>query len=277
MNLRFRRLLAGTTGLTAVLMLLGVFTASSAAGLTCAGRWPFCDGFLGLFPANWMSFIEWFHRLVAMITGFVILGVAGVAWRRGADRRIRWALVGAIVLLPVQIALGALTVTLNGLFPGGYSPPIQAAHYLTALVIFAGLAGATALAYAPIERSRLRLAALFAAAIAPVQFLFGLGAGIWYGPYYQVGYYALSLSLFAAGTGVAVWAGGSRRLRSLTVVATVLLSFQMLLGRRLLGVADPLLTNAVAAGVLGTFVGAALLAYRIDGVPLPVVGDIVSR
>ncbi|MFC7175679.1 hypothetical protein [Halosegnis marinus] len=44
---RFRRLAAGTAVLAAVTMLLGVFTAAEGAGLTCAQRWPLCDGPLG--------------------------------------------------------------------------------------------------------------------------------------------------------------------------------------------------------------------------------------
>ncbi len=47
---------------------------------TCAGRWPSAT-FLGLFPANWGSFLEWFHRLVAMLTGFLILGTTVQACR----------------------------------------------------------------------------------------------------------------------------------------------------------------------------------------------------
>ena len=80
----FRRLLLGTTVATAVTALVGVVTATSGAGLTCEARWPLCDGAVfGLFPANFMSFIEWSHRLVAMITGFLIIGTTVAAWRDG--------------------------------------------------------------------------------------------------------------------------------------------------------------------------------------------------
>ena len=279
MDTRFRRLLAGTTGLTFVLMLLGVYTASSAAGLTCAGRWPFCDGWLGLFPANWMSFIEWFHRLVAMITGFVILGTTGLAWYRGKDRRTRFALLAAVILLPAQIILGALTVTLNGLFPGGYSPPIQAAHFLTATLVFGLLGYATARTYAPRERSELRAAALLAVALVPLQYLFSFGTVFVYSETVQIIYYTLSLGLFALLVGIVVWVDADqyRRQRLLSGVAAALLTFQMLLGRRLLGSPDRLLSDAVAIGLFACLLAAAHFAYRSDDLTLPVVGTLVGR
>lgn len=132
------RLAAGTTALTFVLMVLGVWTAAGGYGLTCEGRWPFCDGAVaGLFPANFGSFVEWFHRAVAMVTGFAILGTAALAWVRRADRTARVAFTLALLLTPAQIVLGAMTV-------GSYERLILAAHFGSALAIVALLAGGTA-------------------------------------------------------------------------------------------------------------------------------------
>jgi len=136
----FRRYLAVTTVGAFVLILLGVYTGKLGAGLACAGRWPFCDGWLGLFPATWPSFVEWFHRLVAMVVGFMILGAGVVSWRGGYDRRIRYALVVAIVMLPVQIFFGANTVLNFGL-------AASMLHQAAAQIIFAALVVATTLAY----------------------------------------------------------------------------------------------------------------------------------
>ena len=91
MTTRFRQLLTATTALTFGLILLGVYTGAIGAGLTCGARWPLCDGWMGLFPANWASFVEWFHRLVAMITGFAILGSTIAAWRGDYSSRIKYA------------------------------------------------------------------------------------------------------------------------------------------------------------------------------------------
>ena len=141
MGRRFRRLAAATTGMTFVLILLGVYTAAAGAGLSCGARWPLCNGAVfGLFPADWPSFIEWFHRLVAMITGFMILGTTYIAWRRGESRRTRLASAVALAVLPVQILLGGATVTV-------YTALIQVTHHAAALVIFGALVATTVWAY----------------------------------------------------------------------------------------------------------------------------------
>jgi cytochrome c oxidase assembly protein subunit 15 len=141
MALRFRHLAAVTTGMTFALILLGVYTAAAGAGLSCGARWPLCNGAVfGLFPANWPSFIEWFHRLVAMVTGFFVLGTAYAAWRDGKGRRTRIASATALVVLPVQVLLGGATVTV-------YTALVQVAHHAAALVIFAALVATTVWAY----------------------------------------------------------------------------------------------------------------------------------
>ena len=141
MRFRFRHLAAVTTGLTFALILLGVYTAAAGAGLSCGARWPLCNGAVfGLFPANWPSFIEWFHRLVAMVTGFFILGTTYVAWRHGKSRRTRIASTVALVVLPVQVLLGGATVKV-------YTALVQVTHHAAALVIFAALVATTVWAY----------------------------------------------------------------------------------------------------------------------------------
>ncbi|WP_458205587.1 COX15/CtaA family protein [Haladaptatus sp. NG-SE-30] len=138
MSGRFRRFAAFTTSLTFALILLGVYTAAAGAGLSCSAQWPFCDG--GLFPKTIPSFIEWFHRLVAMVTGFFILGTTYGAWKYYDSKRIRWAATIALVVLPVQILLGGATVLV-------YGPVVQVAHHAAAMTIFAALMATTLWAY----------------------------------------------------------------------------------------------------------------------------------
>ena len=140
MRFPFRHYLAVTTIGTLALILLGVYTGKIGAGLTCAGRWPFCDGWMGLFPATWPSFVEWFHRLVAMVVGFMILGAGLVSWRGEYDRRIKYALGVAIVMLPLQILFGANTVLNFGVMA-------SMLHQTAAQLIFGSLVFATTLAY----------------------------------------------------------------------------------------------------------------------------------
>jgi cytochrome c oxidase assembly protein subunit 15 len=140
MNLSFRHLAATTTGLAFGLILLGVYTGAIGAGLACGAAWPFCDGWLGLFPATWPSFVEWFHRFVAMITGFAILGTAVLAWRGGQNRLIRYSTALAVLVLPAQVLLGANTIF-------NYGATAQVLHHTAAQIIFGSLVVATTTAF----------------------------------------------------------------------------------------------------------------------------------
>jgi len=188
---RFRRLLAGTTGLTFALLLLGVYTAASGSGLACAQRWPFFDGaVLGLFPATWPSFVEWFHRLVAMITGVAILGTTYAAWRHQSDRRVAYATTVATALLPAQVLLGAETVF-------SYTLASRALHFVTALTILASLVAALAWTL-PADRWRVERLLGAAAVFAPLALALGPQGLLAFSPTVQAVGYALGLAAFAA-------------------------------------------------------------------------------
>ncbi|WP_418282803.1 COX15/CtaA family protein [Halorubrum sp. DTA98] len=129
--------------MTLTLFAIGVYTAATGSGLACQAQWPLCSD--QLIPALTINpdFIEWFHRVWAMITGFLIIGVAAWTWIGSFDRRTRLAATLAVVVLPVQITVGAITVTVGGLVPGGYTVSTHAAHLIVALVIFTLLGLAT--------------------------------------------------------------------------------------------------------------------------------------
>jgi cytochrome c oxidase assembly protein subunit 15 len=151
--MELRRLAAVTTGLTFVLLLVGVYTKEVGADLTCGMNWPLCDGAVfGLFPANLPSFIEWFHRLLALVVGLLIVYTVYRLYRqRGGDSRVTRAAVVALVLLPVQAGLGALTVLKARLLGGGFHVLVEGlisvAHYGIGLALFTALVAATLWAY----------------------------------------------------------------------------------------------------------------------------------
>ena len=147
MNIPLRHYLGVTTASTLFLILLGVYTGKIGAGLACEGRWPLCDGWLGLFPAHWPSFVEWFHRLVAMVVGFMIIGAAILAFYRNYNRYVRYPLALAVLLLPVQILLGANTVFNFGIWS-------NVLHHGAAQLIFGALVAAAAWAYTEADPAR---------------------------------------------------------------------------------------------------------------------------
>jgi len=263
----FPRFAAFTTGLTLTLVMLGVYTAATGSGLACSAQWPLCDN--GLLPQSIPSFIEWFHRLVAMVTGWFIIGTAIWSWRarshasRSIGRRTRLAATLAVLLLPLQISIGAVTVTLSGLFPDGYSPPTQGAHLVVALTIFSLLVWTTLSAreetgpaLARVRRALLvALGALVAAVLTSRVF-----TPTPYGPAGQALFYGASLVAVAALLAATYWLADSTvpRLRLATSTALACLFVGMLLGRdlvfytptvRLVNGATFLLAGAIVAAV----------------------------
>jgi protoheme IX farnesyltransferase len=101
-----------TTGLLAaatlgvyVLVVVGA-TASLAEAATACGGWPGCTGTL----ASPGVAVALGHRAAAAVVGLVLSGTAVLAWP-DLDRRARAALGVAVVLYPVQAALGAMVAT----------------------------------------------------------------------------------------------------------------------------------------------------------------------
>jgi cytochrome c oxidase assembly protein subunit 15 len=147
---------AVTTGLTFVLRLLGAYTSAIGAGLACPD-WPRCYG-------TWMPFLqpevladspytglqilaEWAHRGLAALVGLLILWTVVSAWRVHRGRpEVIWSATVAIVLLPVQVALGGLTVTRS------LEPLIVTAHLVVAIIILVALSTTTLAAWLQRER-----------------------------------------------------------------------------------------------------------------------------
>jgi heme A synthase len=103
-----RRLVLATGIATFALIILGGVVRVSDSGLGCgpAGSgfhgWPFCNG--DVVPGvDLNSIIEYAHRALAIVVGFMILSLFVLAWRRHRE------LLGATgVLLALVIAQGAL-------------------------------------------------------------------------------------------------------------------------------------------------------------------------
>lgn len=261
---RFRRLAGASAALTFLLLLIGVYTAAAGAGLSCAQRWPLCDGAVfGLFPADWLSFLEWFHRLVALVAGLVILWTAAAAWRRGRDRHVRRALTLATVLLPAQIALGALTVT-------RYELAILTLHLVTAVTIFGAVVAAAAWVYAPHRLARPR-SALRVALAALVLFSVPLllpRAVLEPGAAEQTTYYAVGLVALAGLLGAWTWTAVDR-VRIATGLASLAVGVELVLGRQVYGttVEVALLASTVVALALTLAAVRWAGAARPSGVP----------
>jgi heme A synthase len=111
-----RRLVLATGIATFVLIILGGVVRVSDSGLGCgpAGSgfhgWPFCNG--DVVPGlDLNSIIEYAHRALAIVVGFMILALFVMAWRR---HRHLLPVTGALLALVIaQGALGGATVEEN--------------------------------------------------------------------------------------------------------------------------------------------------------------------
>jgi cytochrome c oxidase assembly protein subunit 15 len=241
-----RRLLLVTAVTTAITALVGVLTATSAAGLTCEARWPLCDGAVfGLFPANFMSFIEWFHRLVAMITGVLIVGSTIAAWRDDSSRRVRLAMLAALLLTPLQIVFGAFTVLVRE-FVFGYSIVVLTLHFSLASLILGLLIAATVWAHAdasPISTGAIHRAGALALLGFPIAIVLTPRLFFTFGEVVQFLYYGLGFALFSALVLVALWSRelGLGRIAAAGGGAGILIIAQLIVTRQTFGDAGQLL------------------------------------
>lgn len=242
----FRRLLLVTTVTTAITALIGVITATTGAGLTCEARWPLCDGAVfGLFPANFMSFIEWFHRLVAMVTGLLIIGSTVTAWRGGASRRVRFATLVAVLLTPLQVVFGAFTVLVHE-FVFGYSVLVLTLHFGLASLILGALVAATVWTYGEgmsVSTAHVQRAGTVALLGFPVMVALTPRLFFSFGEVVQFSYYGLGFGLFSALAVVTLW-GREIDLRGVSAaggIAAVLIVAQLVVTRQAFGDAGQLL------------------------------------
>ncbi len=146
---KFKYLLLLTLSSTYILMLLGAYTKAIGAGLSCPD-WPTCYGvWIPFLHPEIVSntgytlhqiFVEWIHRGWAVIVGLMILACTALSLKY-KDKDIKIFLIITILLLPLQIILGGLTVTQN------LEPLMVTAHLGVATLIILFLSVATAIAW----------------------------------------------------------------------------------------------------------------------------------
>lgn len=145
----FRRLALATLIVVFALMLLGGYVKAIGAGLSCP-RWPKCFDGQG-FVRDWFPFLgadtypwsmhqvasEWIHRFVAALAGPLLIGTTWLAWRiQPADKWLRVFATAPLVILPIQIVFGGLTVLQL------LQPLIVTSHLGFATLIFGALVAA---------------------------------------------------------------------------------------------------------------------------------------
>ncbi|MCB9451986.1 MAG: heme A synthase [Anaerolineaceae bacterium] len=137
-NTLFTRLAYITAVLTVGLIVFGAIVRVTDSGLGCGNDWPFCNG--TIFPPldNITAWVEWMHRLFALLIGVLGMVMLVIAVRRfrTENRLVLMTTILAAVLYVVQSLLGALTVMFD------LPPTIVTLHLSTAMLLLAALLAA---------------------------------------------------------------------------------------------------------------------------------------
>ena len=126
------RLATPTAALMLVLIVVGSVVRTTGSGLSCPD-WPLCHGKL-IPPLQFNILMEWFHRLLALITGLGLFATS--AWtfaRRDVRARLGGLAALCLALYFSQALLGALTVWKL------LDPSVVSGHLAVALLLFAAL------------------------------------------------------------------------------------------------------------------------------------------
>ncbi|MFB6179702.1 MAG: heme o synthase [Halorientalis sp.] len=114
-----------------LLVVLGATAALADAAKVCSA-WPLCQQTPSLSTPTLL--VAWVHRAVASLVGLLVVITAAIGLRDpDVSTRVKGALAGALVLYPVQVAIGAYLALY------GAPSPLPLAHLVTGMGIFAGL------------------------------------------------------------------------------------------------------------------------------------------
>jgi len=137
----FRGFAIASALLAFVIAVLGSWVRINDAGLTCPD-WPLCHGRLVPALAGGVV-LEWSHRLVAFVEGFVILGALITGVRvRARIKGVTSTLAALVALFLAQIALGGATVILAN------SPISVMLHWAMGMALLATLTALAVLSVA---------------------------------------------------------------------------------------------------------------------------------
>jgi len=123
------RMLAWSALAVYLVIISGSYLVGSNAGYACVS-WPLCQNLDVVKSGEFLSFVNMFHRLIALILLIIIIRVVVVLWNRYAILKLfRLLGIGISLAIVLEVALGAANPLME------FSPFVQAAHLSVATVI----------------------------------------------------------------------------------------------------------------------------------------------
>ncbi|MEO7021866.1 MAG: heme A synthase [Ktedonobacteraceae bacterium] len=120
-----------------VIILLGVFVTATGSGKGCGNTWPFCHGQIIPGTLTVAGLIEYSHRVMSSLDGFLVLVLTIWSWwMYRKDFRVKLYAFLSLLFIVVQGALGAITVIYEGTLE---FPWILSVHFGLALIAFASV------------------------------------------------------------------------------------------------------------------------------------------
>ena len=127
-----KRLALLTILLTYLLIVFGGYVASSKSGMGCGPEWPLCNG--DIVPTlHGETLIEFTHRVIGAILGIISIVLFAQILRREASPSVRTVGFWMLILLIIQVLLGALVVLKD------LPTSIIATHLIIAMLFLASL------------------------------------------------------------------------------------------------------------------------------------------
>ncbi len=119
---------------TYILMIFGNVVTTTGSGMACPD-WPLCYGTVN--PPKAISvWIEWGHRMIGGVTGFLILAAAFVVWKK-AGPAIRFFLKIAVATIVAAILLGGGIIIIDApLLDSFMRIAVVSSHIVSSTIIF---------------------------------------------------------------------------------------------------------------------------------------------
>jgi heme a synthase len=120
-----------------IMMFMGVVVTDTGSGHGCGTSWPFCHGQIVPGTLTIAGLIEYSHRIMSSVDGFLVLVLTIIVWlmyRRDFRAKLLAAL--SLFFVVLQGALGALTVVFEGSLAENW---ILSVHFGLSLVALASV------------------------------------------------------------------------------------------------------------------------------------------